>query len=323
MESFRRHRFQNVLQTGLLLIGLWLPFFVLVDRFLFSPGATAMLVVFGLVSTWMALRWSGPLVMRRLGAVRLDATSAPGLLTAVDRLAGAAGLDHRPEAFLISSPVPNAFATTWPGGSAIAVTEGLIRRLNGTEFLAVLAHEIAHVRNRDLYVLAMADLAVRMTSGLALFGWLLVLVQLPLLLFGVVLVPPLLLVALLLSPRLVELLRLALSRTREFDADLEAARLTGHPAALASALRRLQGPRRSLWMRLLFPGPDALPNYLRTHPAVEERVRRLQSLTSAGAAGSQGGLHGYWVPSVVDLSVPQSAVRRPRTVWQVFLPPGR
>lgn len=142
----------------------------------------------------------------------------------------------------------------------------------------MLAHEISHIRHNDLRVMAVADMMSRMTGLLSLFGQLFVLLNLPLILFTDLQLPWLALLVLLFAPSVSALLQLALSRTREFDADLEAARLTGDPAGLAGALVKLE--RQSLgpieW--LFRQGRNPAPSVLRTHPYTQERLARLLSL---------------------------------------------
>jgi heat shock protein HtpX len=177
----------------------------------------------------------------------------------------------------------NAFTVGNRADSAIALTDGLLRRLTMREITAVLAHEVSHVANNDMWVMGLADLVSRITSTLSLFGQMLVLINLPLLMLGGVTLPWLPLLLLVAAPTISALLQLALSRAREYDADLDGAQLTGDPAGLASALQKLERYQGGLLERVLLPGrriPD--PSLLRTHPHTEERVRRLLALAGQG-----------------------------------------
>jgi heat shock protein HtpX len=150
------------------------------------------------------------------------------------------------------------------------------------ELAGVLAHEVSHIRNRDLWLMSIADLAGRLTHMMSLFGVALVMVSLPLWLSGAGGVPLLLIPLLVFAPQVTTLLQLALSRAREFDADLDAAGLTGDPDGLASALAKLERYQRGAWERILMPGyrlPE--PSVLRTHPPTEERIARLKRLSGA------------------------------------------
>jgi heat shock protein HtpX len=139
------------------------------------------------------------------------------------------------------------------------LTDGMIRTLSLRELSGVLAHEISHIRNGDLWLMGLADTVSRLTRMMSLFGQILLLV---------------------LAPTIGALLQLALSRTREYDADLGGALLTGDPMALAGALRKLERYGRGLWESLLMPGRrNPNPSLLRTHPPTEERIRRLAALS--------------------------------------------
>ncbi len=127
--------------------------------------------------------------------------------------------------------------------------------------------------------MTLADLTSRMTPTLSLIGQLLVVINLPLFLLAETSLSWLAILLLILAPAISALLQLALSRTREFDADLSAINLTGEPQGLASALVKLEQQHRGLLERLLTPdrrSPE--PSLLRTHPRTEERIQRLLSL---------------------------------------------
>jgi heat shock protein HtpX len=163
--------------------------------------------------------------------------------------------------------------------AGIAVTDGLLRGLGPRELTGVLAHELSHIANEDMWIMGLADAVSRLTSGLSLAGQILLLVNLPLLLLGQVTLPWLAVALLIAAPAVSALLQLALSRRREYDADLQAVRLTGDPRGLAAALSRLERYRSGWLGRVLLPGRgDPDPSLLRTHPATDERVRRLLEL---------------------------------------------
>jgi heat shock protein HtpX len=149
------------------------------------------------------------------------------------------------------------------------------------ELAGVLAHELSHVRNGDLSVMALADAMTRFTQILSYLAIFLAIFNLPAWLLGDVDMPFLGLLLLYLAPSIGSLLQLALSRTREYDADTEGAELTGDPRALASALDKLERYQGSFWEDLMFPVPTRRipqPSLLRTHPPTEERIRRLLEL---------------------------------------------
>jgi heat shock protein HtpX len=161
----------------------------------------------------------------------------------------------------------------------IAVSDGLLRTLNRRELIGVFAHEVSHIANHDLWIMSLADIMSRVTSISSYVRQFIVIVNLPLILIGSAHVPWTVPLILVLSPTIMSLLQLALSRTREFQADLTAARLTWDPRGLASALVKLERSIGRFWEEILLPGrriPN--PSLLRTHPKMEERVRRLMDL---------------------------------------------
>ena len=143
----------------------------------------------------------------------------------------------------------------------------------------MLAHEISHLDNGDTRVMALADVIARLTRVMSLIGIGLLLLNLPFVMTDEVYVSWPLVALLIFAPTIVALLQLALSRTREYDADLDAAALTGDPVGLAQALARLERYQGALWEDILMPGrraPD--PSILRTHPTTQDRVKRLLDL---------------------------------------------
>ena len=141
----------------------------------------------------------------------------------------------------------NAFATGSPDNAVIGITEGLLRRLSLRELAGVLAHELSHVRNNDLSVMSLADTMTRFTQVLSYLAVILAIFNLPAWLLGDADMPFAALLLLYLAPTIGSLLQLGLSRTREYDADLEAAELTGDPRGLASALDKLERYQGQFW----------------------------------------------------------------------------
>jgi heat shock protein HtpX len=198
----------------------------------------------------------------------------------LDTLTERAGLPSRPVLHVLPSNLLNAFAVGRPDESAVCFTDALLRSLSRREFAGVLAHEISHIRNEDIKVMAIADMVSRFTSALSTFGMIALFLNLPALLFGSGPGLPWLGILLLLAaPTVGGLLQLALSRTREFDADLGAVMLTGDPDGLASALVKLERAQRRNWEGMVLPGgriPD--PSLLRSHPRTQDRIARLMAL---------------------------------------------
>lgn len=280
LAAQRRQRRRNRAQAILLLAGM--GGVLALCAWLLAGGGGLLIVVAGTVVA-LATRPRVPpeWVLRAYGAHPLPPAAAPELHRLVGALAARAELPARPRIAYVPSRAMNAFAVGRPHDAAIAVTDGLLRGLPGRELVGVLAHEVSHVRADDLWIMTLADTLGRLAHALAYAGLALLVVGLPLWGAGAEARAVLLVaVALTLVPTAVTLLQLALSRSREYDADVEAARLTGDPEGLAAALHRLERAEGRIWERILVPrrrGPD--PLLLRTHPPTEERVRRLRSLS--------------------------------------------
>ena len=234
---------------------------------------------------------SDKMIMWSTGAKEVNRAEEPELFAMVERVATKAGMPM-PKVAVIDSMVPNAFATGRnPKNALVAVTVGIRQRLSARELEAVMAHEIAHVRNRDMRVLAVANFLVTVTSFLMtmlfwnmLFGG-----------FGrrqqgggMMLVYLVTILVYFLG----QLLVLALTRYREYGADHSGAEISGDPGALANALEKISGSMaripdedlRKLQTASAFmiipaalKGESAM-NLFSTHPPVEDRVRRLREL---------------------------------------------
>jgi heat shock protein HtpX len=270
-------RLSNALQTAILLGAMALLAGYLGWALLGADGvlAAALVAVFVLA---FAPQVSPRMLLRFSGATELHPEQAPGLYRLLQALAQRAGLARAPRLFYLPTRVLNAFAVGRRDDAAITVTDGLLRRLEGREIAGVLAHELAHVRANDVWVMTLADLVGRITGTLSFFGLALLFVWLPLALFSGGSLPLLPILVMIFAPTLSAMLQLALSRTREYDADLAAAELTGDPRGLASALNtleRLQGG----WMERLFLA--RVPNWLRSHPQTDARIQRLLALEGA------------------------------------------
>ncbi len=276
--QWRRHALQNRLHTAVLL-AVMAAFLGLLGWLIAGDTGLVLLLLGGALLVLFSPALSPRLVMRLYRAQPLPQAQFPELHQALSLLSERAGLPARPVLFYVPSTMVNAFAVGRPQEAAIGVTDGLLRNLNLREAIGVLAHEVSHIRSNDMWVMGLADLFSRLTSALSLFGQLLLLINLPLLLWAPVSINWFAIGLLVFAPTLSALAQLGLSRTREYDADLNAARLTGDPDALASALRKIEQIQGAWLERVFLPGrrvPE--PSLLRTHPPTEERVRRLMEL---------------------------------------------
>jgi heat shock protein HtpX len=256
-------------------------------------GTTGMILAleFAGVMNLGAWWWSDRLVLRMYGAREISEAAAPELYGTVRALAQRARIPM-PRVYVIAEEAPNAFATgRSPQRAAIAVTEGLLHRLDRAEVAGVLAHELAHVQNRDTLVMTIAATLAGAVSMLANLGhWALLLGggrsaedgdEAPSPAFG--------LVGVLVAPFAAMLVQMAISRSREFLADEAGARMTRDPRALASALRKIEAWSREVSLsagtpataHLFIVNPFTGAGLLRlfsTHPSTDARVARLLAM---------------------------------------------
>lgn len=250
-----------------------------------------MAVLFSSISAFISYFYSDKMVLSISGARKVGRAQAPQVYGMLENLSIGAGIKKVPDLYIISDSSPNAFATGRnPDHSAVAVTEGLLRKLDKREIEGVLAHELAHIKNYDILL---------MTITVVLVGAITVIANI---MFrgsfhsnsdrrggGVIILIGLLLA--ILSPIIAQLIKLAVSRSREYLADASAALLTRDPEALASALEKISSDRQPLesaneaTAHLYISNPlkkgvnaDWLANLFNTHPPVAERIRRLKSM---------------------------------------------
>jgi len=286
-----RHKLRNLLHSAVLILGMTL--IVSLCLWVLWGGEAVLWGLAGAVVA-MALSPSVPpgVVLSLYRALPLGRAELPEVHAALAQLSQRAGLPRAPRLYYLPSSMLNAFSLGNRASAAIAVTDGMLHSLTLRELVGVLAHEVSHIAAGDLWIMNMADVLSRLTTLMSYVGLFLLLLNLPLILLGQVVVPWLLVLLLLLAPSLMSLLQLALSRTREYDADLEAARLSGDPEGLASALVKLEKRQGRFWESVLVPGrrvPD--PSLLRTHPPTMERVRRLMELRGEVGDGRRVPLH--------------------------------
>jgi heat shock protein HtpX len=243
-------------------------------------GAIGAMIV-AVMSSYAAARYADFYVLRAFRAEPISPWEAPDLWRLLHGLADRAGVPV-PRLWLIHSERPNAFTVgRGPRSASIAVTSGLLQKLDFRNLAGVLAHEVAHIQHRDILLASFAATVTSLLASLARVTWLILLFTFPLF---VLWAPKALLGAALLgvTPVLALLLQAAISRQREYAADATASRLTGDPLGLAHALHRLQefeNARRSL-LRLLFRRPqvEEMGSPLQTHPPTRERIDRLVAM---------------------------------------------
>lgn len=275
---WHQHAWLNRWQSLLLLLAM-VGFLALLGGLLAGAIGILILLLVGVVLVLFTPVISPQWIMYLYGAWPLSEAQAPMLYEALRQLAQRAGLTVVPTLYYLPSRIVNAFTAGYGERALLAVSDGLLRSLDGREQIAVLAHEISHIRANDMWVMGLADVFSRLTSLCSLFGQILLVINLPLLLMSEVTINWFAIFVLIFAPGLSALAQLGLSRMREYDADLNAVRLTGDPQGLARALIKIERVQDAWFERLFLPGrrlPE--PSLLRTHPATEERVARLLEL---------------------------------------------
>ena len=300
----------NYLRTAILLAGLTALFMGVGYLIGGQAGALIAFVIaagMNLLSYWNADR----MVLSMHGAQEVDERSAPELFGIVRNLAARAGLPM-PRVYVMDNPQPNAFATGRnPEHSAVAVTTGLLDHMGREELSGVLAHELAHIRNRDTLTMTITATIAGAISMLGQFG----------MLFGghrdnnnhggLGMIGTLAMV--ILAPIAAMLVQMAISRTREYAADEAGARITGQPQWLASALVKLEqaahaipnqdAERNPATAHMFIVNPltgHGMDNLFATHPSTENRIAALEQL--AREMNQTGGGARPWAPPSVPSS---------------------
>ena len=269
-------------------------------------------VVLGVSILAISPRLSPSFILSMYGGRLLSAQDAPGLYLITRELADRANLDTPPALYYLPSHIMNAFSVGTSTNAAIGLTDALLNTLSIREIIGVLAHEISHIQHNDVRVMSYADIISRITNTLSLTGFLLIIINLPLYFLGLVTISWFALGVLMVAPTIMSFLQMSLSRVREFDADRQAALLTGDPEGLAMALGKLELYQSSIFDILFRSGHGAsTPSILRTHPDTEARIERLLSLKEAPKQALNYTRHDSFTIPVHY----QQSIRKPR--WHV------
>jgi len=228
---------------------------------------------------------SDKLALRVYSARQIDQLTAPNLFSIVENLSSRAGLPM-PRVYIIDNPQPNAFATGRdPNNAAVAATTGLLKNLSHEEVAGVMAHELAHIKNRDTLIMTITASIAGAISIIANFA----------IFFGGNRNNPLGLIGsllmMILAPMAAAVVQMAISRTREYEADLMGAKICGNPLWLSSALAKLDRSASTVDNQPAEANPQtahmfivnplhsrAIDGLFSTHPAMEERIARLEAL---------------------------------------------
>jgi heat shock protein HtpX len=283
----------SMIKTTILLAALT-GLIMLIGGMLGGRGGLEIAFVFAIGMNFFSYWFSDKMVLKAYGAKPLDATNAPELYSIVNELANAANIPM-PKLYMIESDTPNAFATGRnPKHAAVAVTRGIMRICTREELKGVIGHELSHVLNRDILISTIAATlagVVMMIGTMARWGAM----------FGGFggrddngrgggIIE--LLAMAILAPLAATMIQLAISRTREYQADASGAHLTHNPLLLANALRKLESANERMPMdasqataHMFIVNPlsaGGLSRLFSTHPPIEERIRRLEQMAHSG-----------------------------------------
>jgi len=245
-------------------------------------------LVFAAIGNVTAYWHSDKMVLKYYSATLVDKNSSPELVNSVKEIAAKAGIPA-PKTYIIEEEAPNAFATGRnPENAAVAVTRGLLRTLTMRELKGVLAHEIAHIVKRDILISTVSATFAGAISSLATFA----------MFFGGRggargFNPVFAILLAVLAPLAASLIQMAISRSREFEADFNGATYCGDPEALASALAKIDNMARktifekaenrpeTAQMMIMSPlSSNGVKNLFSTHPTTHERILRLKNLAN-------------------------------------------
>jgi heat shock protein HtpX len=279
----------NLLKTAVLMAAITALFMAIGSMLGGQQGMMIALIV-ALGMNFFSYWFSDKLVLKMYNAREVDASTAPQFYAMVADLAQRAQLPM-PKVYLIEEDAPNAFATGRnPANAAVAATTGILRVLSERELRGVMAHELAHVKHRDILISTISATmagAISMLANFAMFfggrGE-----NRPNPIVG--------LLVMILAPMAAGLIQMAISRAREFEADRGGAEISGDPRALASALEKIQAyahgtrletaERHPETAQMMIMNPlsgGGLRGLFSTHPATEERVERLLAMAGGAA----------------------------------------
>ncbi len=277
----------NIAKTTLLMAGLTV-LLVMAGNVFGGQGGMIFAFAFAVIMNFSAYWWSDKMVLRMYKAREVGPEEASELHNTVRTLATNAGLPM-PRVYIIPKDQPNAFATGRnPENSAVAVTEGLLRSLSREEVAGVLGHELAHIKNRDILIGTVAATIAGAISMLAnMAQWAMI--------FGGGgdddegggLIP--MIVMMIVAPIAAMLIQMAISRSREYAADDLGSKISGNPMYLSGALRKLDAASQKIpldanpataHMFIVSPlsGKKAMASLFSTHPPMEKRIERLESI---------------------------------------------
>ena len=282
----------NLLKTAVLMAAIT-ALFMTIGRLIGGQQGMVLALVLALGMNLFSYWFSDKLVLRMYNAQEVDAQSAPQFYRMIQDLAQRAEIPM-PRVYLINEDAPNAFATGRnPSHAAVAATTGILRVLSERELRGVMAHELAHVKHRDILISTISATmagAISMLANFAMF-------------FGGrddegrPVNPIVSILVMILAPLAASLIQMAISRAREFEADRGGAEISGDPQALASALQKIHRVAQGVPLETTERHPETaqmmimnplsgggISGLFSTHPSTEERVERLLEMARTGYA---------------------------------------
>lgn len=308
VDELKKAKRYNRLHTLFLLVSMTGFMWVLAD-WLFGAGSGGYAAIAVLIMLLINPMLPPEFILRAYRANPIRPSQAPELHSILQTLAQRADLPIVPVLYYLPVGTMNALAMGSPNASIIALSDGLLRRLNIEEISAVLAHEISHIRHHDIKIMMLSDMIGQLIRLFSLTAQILLVISLPAALLGIFKIDWLALLVIITAPFASALIQLAISRRRELLADISAAQLMGSSMPLIRALTKLD-QQGSYWERLYRASSDNA--WLRTHPKTSERVAQLQSL--------EIGEHRYTALQVEQWRQPWQARQaiKPRRISRYF-----
>ncbi len=275
-ESILKRKILNLFQSFLIIIGTAVLLGI-VSFLIFGPAGAAVALLSWLFLVFVLPAIDPKSILRLYKGRLLNYYEMPNLYKAVYNLSKNASLENPPKIYYIKEASFTAFSTGSKSNSAIALSDALLRILNDKELYGVLAHEISHIKNNDIWIMQLTDIASRIAISVAYIGQGILILLSPFIFFDDTFYFLLLFFLFLLIPPLIVLMQLCLSRIREYGADVDAVMLTGDPNGLKNALLKLNIIEENLFSKLFNPFPKREePSMLRTHPDTKSRIKRLE-----------------------------------------------
>lgn len=273
-----KRKILNLIQSFLVIIGTALLLSI-AAFFIYGIGAVIVALLIWFLLIFLIPIINPKAVLSAYKSYELTHNQVPSLYEMVYDLSKNAGLENPPKLYYLKSNTTLAFSTGTKDNSIIAIADGLFRLLSKEEIYGVLAHEISHIKNNDIWLMQITDTASKVATVFSYAGQVLLLLLFPFIdptnlnywiaLFTLVAIPPLTI-----------MMQLSLSRIREHGADIDASILTGNPNFLKRALLKLDYIENGIMNTVFNPfSKSSEPSLLRTHPPTKDRIKRLNELT--------------------------------------------